>query len=91
MRKLPHNANVERQTMRISGPERYKLNFDSASFAVQCLKGTPKFSGMATSKKPKLYIVRAVGKPIYVGVTLDPWVHHRPWKRDRGNSAEILG
>lgn len=55
--------------MRISGPNRYKLSFDPASFAVQCPKGTPKFSGIATSKKPKLYIVSVDGNPIYVGVT----------------------
>ena len=55
--------------MRISGPERYKLSFTSASFAVLCQKGTAKFSGIATSKKPKLYIVSVDEKPIYVGVT----------------------
>jgi len=55
--------------MRISGPERYKLSFTSASFAVQCQKGTARFSGIATSKKPKLYIVSIDEKPIYVGVT----------------------
>jgi hypothetical protein len=58
--------------MRISGPERYKLNFDSDAFAVQCEKGTPKFSGIATSNKPKLYIVSIDNKPIYVGVTKQP-------------------
>ena len=55
--------------MHISGPERYKLSFDSESFVVLCQKGTPKFSGIATSKKPKLYIVSVDEKPIYVGVT----------------------
>lgn len=58
--------------MRISEPERYKLSFDAASFAVQCQKGTPKFSGIATLKKPKLYIVSVDEKPIYVGVTRQP-------------------
>jgi hypothetical protein len=57
------------QPMKISGPERYKLSFNSESFAVQCQKGTQKFSGIATSKKPKLYIVSVNEKPIYVGVT----------------------
>jgi len=55
--------------MRISDPERYKLSFDSQSFVVQCQEGTPQFSGIATSKKPKLYIVSVEEKPIYVGVT----------------------
>lgn len=58
--------------MRITGPDRYTLRFDSKSFSVQCEKGTPKFSGIATSKKPKLYIVSVEGQPIYVGVTKQP-------------------
>jgi hypothetical protein len=55
--------------MRISGPDRYKLSFTSESFKVLCQKGTAKFSGIATSKMPKLYIVSVDEKPIYVGVT----------------------
>jgi hypothetical protein len=58
--------------MRISGPERYKLSFTSASFVVLCQKGSARFSGIATSKKPKLYIVSVDEKPIYVGVTKQP-------------------
>jgi hypothetical protein len=58
--------------MRISGPERYKLSFDAISFVVECKNGTPNFSGISTSKKPKLYIVSVDGKPIYVGVTRQP-------------------
>ncbi|MDO8614543.1 MAG: hypothetical protein Q7T33_02250 [Dehalococcoidia bacterium] len=55
--------------MRITGPERYKLTFDATTFVVTCAKGTPRFSGIATSKKPKLYIASVDEKPIYVGVT----------------------
>ena len=56
--------------MRISGPERYKLTFDHTAFRVTCARGTSRFSGIATSKKPKLYIIGGVdGKPIYVGIT----------------------
>lgn len=55
--------------MRISGPERYRLSFTSTSFAVLCQKSTPKFSGIATSNKPKLYIVSVDEQPVYVGVT----------------------
>jgi hypothetical protein len=55
--------------MNISGPERYKLSFNSDSFKVFCQKGTSKFSGIATSTKPKLYIVSVDAKPIYVSVT----------------------
>lgn len=58
--------------MRISGPERYRLTFDSDVFTVECQKGTPKFSGIATSKKPKLYVVSIDNRPVYVGVTKQP-------------------
>jgi hypothetical protein len=55
--------------MRIAGPETYKLTFDSEKYAVLCSKGTTKFTGLATSKLPKLYIVVSETKPIYVGIT----------------------
>jgi len=55
--------------MRIAGPERYRLSFDPDSFAVSCSKGTAKFSGLATTKLPKLYVVSIEAKPVYVGVT----------------------
>ena len=55
--------------MRITSPERYALRFDAQTFSVLCRKGTPRFSGIATSKKPKLYIVSVNEQPIYVGVT----------------------
>ncbi len=48
---------------------RYKLSFDSSKFTVLCPRGTNKFSGLATSGLPKLYIASADGKPIYVGIT----------------------
>jgi hypothetical protein len=40
--------------MKIAGPERYKLCFDADKFAGT---GTPKFSGLATRKPPKFYVV----------------------------------
>jgi hypothetical protein len=55
--------------MKVVGPERYKLSFDAKNFTVSCSKGTAKFSGLATSKLPKLYIVTIDERPIYVGVT----------------------
>jgi hypothetical protein len=55
--------------MRIVGPERYKLSFDAEKFAVTCSKGTAKFSGLATAKLPKLYVVSVEGQPVYVGIT----------------------
>jgi len=58
--------------MRITGPERYKLVFTSRNFTVTCPKGTNRFSGIATTKLPKLYVVSVAEKPIYVGVTRQP-------------------
>jgi hypothetical protein len=55
--------------MRIIGPERYALSFDPEEFTVSCSKGTAKFSGLATSRLPKLYIVSVDGQLIYVGIT----------------------
>ena len=55
--------------MRIVGPERYQLTFDSTTYAIVCGKGTPKFSGLATQRKPKIYVVSVNGKLIYVGIT----------------------
>jgi hypothetical protein len=55
--------------MKITGPERYKLSITAHAFTVTCAKGTQKFSGIATRKLPKLYIVSVEGKPVYVGIT----------------------
>jgi hypothetical protein len=58
--------------MHITGPSQYQLAFDAKSFAVTCAKGTNKFSGTATSKNPKLYVVSVDGWPVYVGITKQP-------------------
>jgi hypothetical protein len=55
--------------MRIVGPERYTLSLDPEKCKVTCPRGTAKFSGLATSKLPKLYIVAVDSMPIYVGIT----------------------
>ncbi len=55
--------------MNIIGPERYDLSYTATSFTVRCAKGTNKFSGIAASDMPKLYIASVDGKPIYVGMT----------------------
>jgi hypothetical protein len=55
--------------MRMTGPDRYRLSLDTGKFTVTCAKGTPKFSGLATSKLPKLYIVSVDGRPVYIGIT----------------------
>jgi len=53
----------------MTGPDRYKLSLAAGKFRVTCAKGTPKFSGLATSKLPKLYIVSVDGRPVYIGIT----------------------
>lgn len=58
--------------MRIIGPDRYLLTITPTSFAVECAAGTAKFSGIATSRKPKLYVVAVDESPIYVGITKQP-------------------
>lgn len=52
---------------------RYRLTLSPTSFTVLCPEGTDKFSGNATSKLPKVYIVSADdGPPFYVGITKRP-------------------
>jgi hypothetical protein len=51
--------------MRIEGPERYQLTFTSKTFTVLCAKGTNRFSGLATSDLPKLYIASIENTPVY--------------------------
>lgn len=58
--------------MKISGPERYALSVTPTSYEVTCERRTSTFSGLATSRKPKLYVVSVDQKPIYVGVTKQP-------------------
>lgn len=55
--------------MILIGPEQYQLTFNTKRFLVLCQNGTDKFSGIATSKLPKIYIISVNNKPIYVGVT----------------------
>ncbi|CAB3797387.1 hypothetical protein LMG28138_04236 [Pararobbsia alpina] len=55
--------------MQIERVGRYKLSFDKDQFTVECPLGTDKFSGLATSALPKLYVVSALDRPIYVGIT----------------------
>lgn len=55
--------------MKIIGPERYKLSFDATQYGVTCVAGKRRFSGIATKKIPKLYVISVGRRPIYVGVT----------------------
>lgn len=53
---------------------RYKINFNSSSFSIECPLGTARFSGLATSSLPKLYTICVDDhpSPIYVGMTKQP-------------------
>jgi hypothetical protein len=55
--------------MQVIGPERYNLTYTPTTFTVLCEKGTDRFSGIAATLVPKLYIASIEGKPIYVGIT----------------------
>jgi hypothetical protein len=55
--------------MKMLGPETYKLRFDAKGYTVACQKGSAKFSGLACSKLPKLYVISAKGSILYVGIT----------------------
>lgn len=55
--------------MKVIGPDRYKLSFNPKRFTVSCSNGATKFSGLATSRLPKLYVVAVNEWPIYVGTT----------------------
>ncbi|HMN41779.1 MAG TPA: hypothetical protein PKE29_13110 [Phycisphaerales bacterium] len=45
------------------------MRFDAVKYVVKCPKGSPKFSGLATRRTPKLYLVGQDHWPIYVGMT----------------------
>ena len=53
--------------MKITGPERYRLSTNSDSFTV-----AERFSKLAASRLPKLYIATVKDWPIYVGTTKQP-------------------
>ena len=56
--------------MRLSGPFRYRLEFDSMQItAVENPDGGNKLSGPAAQRVPKLYVVSQDEKPLYVGIT----------------------
>ncbi len=49
-----------------SGPERYEIIHTPEAFAILWAKGTNKFSGLAKSLQPKLYIAGIDEKPVYL-------------------------
>jgi hypothetical protein len=62
--------------MRIEGPARYQLTFKPDRVSVRDAQGDSKFSGIATLKQPKLYVISVANKPCYVGVTKQPVRNH---------------
>ena len=57
----------------LTGPDRYNLTFNSERdnrCAVRCAKGTLRFSGLASQRIPKLYVVSRDNWPIHFGVTV---------------------
>jgi hypothetical protein len=61
------NRGHEKGTIKITGPERYRLSTNSESFTV-----AERFSKLAGSRLPKLYIAAVNDWPIYVGTTRQP-------------------
>src|SRR5437868_1989196 len=55
--------------MNVIGPERFTLNVIENGSIVRCSRGLSRFSGIATSKRPKIYIASLNGMPIYIGQT----------------------
>jgi hypothetical protein len=55
--------------MKLDGPDRFGLQFDATKCAVVHPNGMKKFTGRAAASWPKLYVVVADRKPIYVGIT----------------------
>lgn len=51
---------------------RYTLSLAAGTFEVRCPEGTGKFSGLASSRLPKIYVASADGMPFYVGITKQP-------------------
>lgn len=58
--------------MRVEGPDQFTMSIHphgTPPFEIVDARGERKFSGRATSKLPKLYVVTAGPAPIYVGIT----------------------
>jgi len=62
--------------MRVQGPVRYQLTFKPDRVSVRSAGGDSKFTGIATLKQPKLYVISVANKPCYVGVTKQPVRNH---------------
>ena len=56
--------------MRLVGPDRYRLYFNSRRFTVRGPNGDSKFRGRAAARRPKLYVVSRNRRPFYVGIAV---------------------
>jgi len=59
--------------VKLEGPDSFRIAIrppgDAKPFVIEDAYGADKFSGRATSRLPKLYVITADGRPIYVGIT----------------------
>jgi hypothetical protein len=59
--------------MELEGPDSFRITIrpadDPKRFEIEDATGAVKFSGKTTSRLPKLYVVSANKRPIYVGIT----------------------
>jgi hypothetical protein len=55
--------------MKLEGPDRFKLTFDSKQCAVAHPTGARTFTGRAARAWPKLYVIVSECEPVYVGIT----------------------
>ena len=55
--------------MKITGPDCYKLKSGPNRYTVTCAKGRNNFSGLATTRQQKIYIVSETRRILYVGAT----------------------
>ncbi len=71
----------------IKGPDQYQLRYDGERFAISSETGSSRFSGLAASKFPKLYVVSFDNEPIYVGITKQSLRNRLRlgWKADGAN------
>lgn len=58
--------------MKLLGPDRFDLTFDARDFKVASTSGETQFTGRSAGRIPKLYVITAQGRPLYVGVTRQP-------------------
>src|SRR5690242_4500394 len=58
--------------MNVSGPEQHVMRLPRGRFSVRAALGGATFNGRASKRGPKLYVIRAGTRLVYVGVTIQP-------------------